>query len=37
MTGIVVVDDHPIVREGLRQLLRAHPDFTIVGEADQAS
>jgi len=33
MTGIVVVDDHPIVREGLRQLLRTHTEFTIVGEA----
>jgi two-component system, NarL family, response regulator NreC len=33
MTSVVVVDDHPIVREGLRQLLRAHTEFTIVGEA----
>ena len=35
MTGmtIVLADDHPIVRQGLRTLLEAEPDFTIVGEA----
>lgn len=33
MTSVVVVDDHPIVRAGLRQLLRGHDQFTIVGEA----
>jgi DNA-binding NarL/FixJ family response regulator len=35
MTSVVVVDDHPIVREGLKHLLRGQPEFTIVGEADQ--
>jgi DNA-binding NarL/FixJ family response regulator len=35
MTSIVLVDDHPIVREGIRRLLAAHPEFTIVGETDR--
>lgn len=30
---IVIADDHPIVREGLRTLLRSQPDFDVVGEA----
>ena len=33
MIRIVIADDHPIVREGLRQMLSASVDFTIVGEA----
>lgn len=31
---ILLVDDHQIVRDGLLALLRRHPDFLIVGEAD---
>jgi two-component system nitrate/nitrite response regulator NarL len=30
---VLVADDHPILREGLRRMLEADPDFTIVGEA----
>lgn len=30
---IIIVDDHPFVREGLKQLLASHAGFTIVGEA----
>lgn len=30
---ILIVDDHPIFREGTRQFLRRERDFTIVGEA----
>lgn len=30
---ILIVDDHPIVREGVRQLLGTQPDFKVVGEA----
>jgi len=30
---VVIVDDHPIVREGLRSLLEAQPDIEVVGEA----
>ena len=30
---IVIADDHPIIREGLRILLQSQPDFVLVGEA----
>ena len=30
---IVVVDDHPVVREGLVAMLQTEPDFEVVGEA----
>ncbi|HKT12925.1 MAG TPA: response regulator transcription factor [Terriglobia bacterium] len=30
---ILVADDHPIFRDGLRKLLEAEKDFTVVGEA----
>jgi DNA-binding NarL/FixJ family response regulator len=30
---ILVVDDHPVVREGLVLMLRTQPDFEVVGEA----
>ncbi len=33
MIRIVVADDHTIVREGLKQLLGAAGDFSVVGEA----
>jgi DNA-binding NarL/FixJ family response regulator len=32
-TRIVLADDHPIVLDGLRNLLRAESDFELVGEA----
>ncbi len=31
---IVIAEDHTILREGLKSLLRADPDFDIVGEAE---
>jgi two-component system, NarL family, response regulator NreC len=31
---IILTDDHKIVREGLRTLLEKHPEFEVVGEAD---
>jgi two-component system response regulator NreC len=31
---IILVDDHQIVRQGLRKMLTAEPDIKIVGEAD---
>ncbi len=31
---LFLVDDHPIVRSGLRMLFQAEPDLEIVGEAD---
>ena len=32
-SGILLVDDHPIVREGLVQLINAEPDLVVCGEA----
>ena len=33
---LVVADDHPIVRGGLRRMVELEPDLEIVGEADTA-
>jgi DNA-binding NarL/FixJ family response regulator len=33
MIRILLVDDHPVVRHGLRGMLDAEPDLTVVGEA----
>src|SRR5688500_9436596 len=33
-TRILVVDDHPIVRLGIRQMINADPALTVVAEAD---
>lgn len=30
---IIVADDHPIVRDGIRRLLTLEPDFDVIGEA----
>lgn len=30
---ILIVDDHPVVREGISAMLKREPDFKIVGEA----
>jgi NarL family two-component system response regulator LiaR len=32
MVRIVLADDHPIVREGLRAVLETQPDFTVIAE-----
>ncbi|GAA1994672.1 response regulator transcription factor [Amycolatopsis minnesotensis] len=34
MITILLVDDHPVVREGLRGMLEAEEDLTVVGEAN---
>ena len=34
---VVLVDDHPVVRAGLRALLDGQPDLSVVGEADSAA
>jgi len=35
--GVFLVDDHEVVRQGVRVLLEAEPDITVVGEAGTAS
>ena len=32
-TTVLLVDDHPVVREGLRGMIDAEPDLEVVGEA----
>jgi DNA-binding NarL/FixJ family response regulator len=34
---ILIVDDHPVVRHGLRSLLAGHPDLLVVGEAEDGA
>ncbi len=36
-TQILLVDDHQVVREGLRAVLQAQPDFRLVGESEDGS
>jgi DNA-binding NarL/FixJ family response regulator len=31
---ILVVDDHDVVRQGVRRILRGRPDWEVVGEAE---
>ena len=33
MIRVVIVDDHDIVRQGLRSLLEEHPDILVVGDS----
>jgi DNA-binding NarL/FixJ family response regulator len=35
--GVFVLDDHEIVRRGIRGLLEAEPDIVVIGEASTAS
>lgn len=34
MIRILIADDHPIVRDGLRAVLSTQPEFVVVGEAE---
>src|SRR3989337_2936148 len=36
MTRLLLVDDHAVVRSGLRMLLSGHGEMEIVGEAETA-
>ncbi|MGH7491392.1 MAG: response regulator [bacterium] len=36
MIKVLIADDHPIVREGLKLIIRATPDITVAGEASNA-
>lgn len=35
-SGIFVVDDHPLMRQGLTQLINSEPDLFVCGEAEDA-
>lgn len=35
--AIILVDDHPVLREGLARMLDDQPDFRVVGQADNAT
>ncbi len=37
MIDILIADDHPIFRDGLRRLLEAEPGFRVIGEAADGS
>jgi DNA-binding NarL/FixJ family response regulator len=34
MIKLLIADDHPIVREGLKQILKDDPDIVVLGEAN---
>jgi len=36
MTRVITVDDHPVVRRGLKQIISAEQDMQVVGEAENA-
>jgi two-component system invasion response regulator UvrY len=36
MIRILIADDHPIVRQGIKQVLEEAPDMKVVGEAETA-
>lgn len=35
--NVLIVDDHPVVRKGIAQLIAAEPGFTVVGETETAN
>lgn len=35
--SVVLVDDHPVVREGVRAMLETYPGIEVVGEADDGT
>lgn len=37
MTTIILADDHPIFRQGLRQLIEKHGGFNVIAEADNGT
>jgi len=36
MVNIIIVDDHPIVRQGLKQILSEEPDMAVFGESQNS-
>jgi DNA-binding NarL/FixJ family response regulator len=37
VSGVLLADDHPVVRSGLRELLSGEPDFRVVAEVDDGA
>jgi DNA-binding NarL/FixJ family response regulator len=35
-TRVLLIDDHPILRQGIAQLINTQPDFMVCGETDDA-
>ena len=36
-TRIIIADDHPIFRQGLRQIIERDPDFKVIAEAEDGA
>lgn len=36
MLRLVIIDDHPVLRDGLRAALGTQPDFSVIAEAENA-
>lgn len=36
-TRVLLVDDHPVMRRGLGQLINQEPDMVVCGEAEDAA
>jgi len=36
MIRVIIIDDHPVVRRGLKQIIAAEQDMQVVGEAENA-
>lgn len=34
---VLIVDDHPVVRKGIAQLIASEPGFTVIGESESAN
>ena len=37
MIKVMIVDDHPVVRDGLKNMLLVYDDLELVGEAENGS
>jgi len=37
MLRIIIADDHALFREGLKSLLKLHPEVSVVGEVEMAA